>query len=464
MIRRPHYDYDLLVLGSGAAGSTAALIVARADKKVAIVEADTFGGETPNWGDIPMRTLLSAAQLYTRAQRSRVFGADVERINFDYLAAQHWKDTVIERTGASDNEHYYNQQGIDTYYGRGRLVDEHTVAIGDHVVTTERILIATGGHIVPPAIAGIESIEWLTPRAALALERRPRSVLIIGATTTGIELGYFFAVCGAKVSIAEQSSRILPNEDEEVSEAVSSLLQHNQSMKIYTQTTIRSISQTERGTVLVQHVQGGIERSFEVEHVVVATTPEPTLVDGLDAAGVEFSNHGITVDQFFQTNVRTIYAAGQVLGNDMPTQTVLAEGRFAAYNILNSRSPISLDYDIVPRTTCIYPEIASVGFNEDDCIKRDLKINKVLVPLGTIARSNTSDFREGFVKLISDKHGVLLGGTIVAPHASELIQEITLAIQNDLTAEQLADVPHIFLTWSEAIRTAASKLSRKQRV
>ena len=105
--------------------------------------------------------------------------------------------------------------------------------------------------------------------------------------------------------------------------------------------------------------------------------------------------------------------------------------------------------------------MASVGFNEDDCIKRDLKINKVLVPLGMIARSNTSDFREGFVKLISDKQGVLLGGTIVAPRASELIQEVTLAIKHDLTAEQLAELPHVFLTWSEAVRTAASKLSRK---
>jgi dihydrolipoyl dehydrogenase 2, mitochondrial len=115
----------------------------------------------------------------------------------------------------------------------------------------------------------------------------------------------------------------------------------------------------------------------------------------------------------------------------------------------------------VPRATFIYPEVASVGFNEDDCIKRDLKINKVLVPLGMIARSNTSDFREGFVKLISDKQGVLLGGTIVAPRASELIQEVTLAIKHDLTAEQLAELPHVFLTWSEAVRTAASKLSRK---
>ena len=170
---------------------------------------------------------------------------------------------------------------------------------------------------------------------------------------------------------------------------------------------------------------------------------------------------GIEVNQFFQTNVRHIYAAGHVLGNDVPTHTVLSEGRLTAHNILHPKSQMTLDYELVPRATFIYPEVASVGFNEDDCIKRDLKINKVLVPLGMIARSNTSDFREGFVKLISDKQGVLLGGTIVAPRASELIQEVTLAIKHDLTAEQLAELPHVFLTWSEAVRTAASKLSRK---
>ncbi len=462
MIRRPRYDYDLLVLGSGAAGSTAALVAARADKKVGLIEADIFGGGAPNWGDIPIKTLMGVAQLYNRIQRGHQFGLDTSRVDFDYPAIQHWKNTVVERTGAGDNEHYYNQQGIDTFYGKGVLRDQHTVTIGDHEVTAGHILIATGAHVTQPAIAGIETIDWLTPRTALKLSRPPRSLLIIGATTVAIELAHFFATFGSTVSVAEQSSRILPTEDEEVSEAVSSLLQRDQPLSVLTQTTIRSLMRGPSGNVIVQYIRGGIERTMEVERVLVATKPEPTIDIGLDNAEVTYSpDGGVEVNQFFQTNVRHIYAAGHVLGNDVPTHTVLSEGRLTAHNILHPKSQMTLDYELVPRATFIYPEVASVGFNEDDCIKRDLKINKVLVPLGMIARSNTSDFREGFVKLISDKQGVLLGGTIVAPRASELIQEVTLAIKHDLTAEQLAELPHVFLTWSEAVRTAASKLSRK---
>jgi len=163
------------------------------------------------------------------------------------------------------------------------------------------------------------------------------------------------------------------------------------------------------------------------------------------------------VNDNLQTSVKHIYAAGDVLGRDSHTHTAILESRIAAHNMFEKAKAIP-DYTATPGIIFTNPEVAHVGLSEDDCRKRDLAIKKAIAPLNIIARSNTSDFRDGFVKIITDKKGVVLGGTIVAPHASEMIHEIGIAVKHGLTAAQVADTPHAFLSWSEAIRVAASKL------
>jgi pyruvate/2-oxoglutarate dehydrogenase complex dihydrolipoamide dehydrogenase (E3) component len=164
------------------------------------------------------------------------------------------------------------------------------------------------------------------------------------------------------------------------------------------------------------------------------------------------------VNDQLHTSVKHIYAAGDVLGRASHTHTALLESQVAAHNILH-KDKVVPDYTATPGIIFTTPEIAHVGLSEDDCQKRDLAIKKAIAPLNIIARSNTSDFRDGFVKLITDKKGVILGGTIVSPSAGEMIHEIGLAVKYNLTAAQLAETPHAFLSWSEAIRVAANKLA-----
>ena len=159
-----------------------------------------------------------------------------------------------------------------------------------------------------------------------------------------------------------------------------------------------------------------------------------------------------------QTSAKHIYAAGDVLGNNQTTHAALLESRVVAYNILH-KNKITPDYTGTPRVTFTAPQIASVGLSEDDCMKRDLHIQTALAPLSIIARSNTSDFKDGFVKLIADKKGTLVGGTIVAPNAADMIAELSLAIRHNMTATDLSATPHAFLSWSEAVRVAANKLT-----
>jgi pyruvate/2-oxoglutarate dehydrogenase complex dihydrolipoamide dehydrogenase (E3) component len=185
----------------------------------------------------------------------------------------------------------------------------------------------------------------------------------------------------------------------------------------------------------------------------------PSVDLGLENASVTYTPKGIEVNEFLQTSARHIFAAGDVLGHDSHTHTALLESRVAANNLLHQKSRIIPDYTATPRLTFTHPGIASVGLSEDDCLKRDLRVNKAVAPLNIIARSNTSDFRDGFVKIITDKKGVILGATVVAPHASEIIHELTLAVKYQLTAAELAATPHAFLSWSEAVRVAATKLS-----
>ncbi len=190
--------------------------------------------------------------------------------------------------------------------------------------------------------------------------------------------------------------------------------------------------------------------------VTAGRTPHVDL--GLENAGVEYSTKGIVVNDYLQTSAKHIYAAGDVLGHDSHTHTALLESRVAAHN-LYAKHKIAPDYTGTPNVVFTAPNIASVGLNEDDCLRRDLQIKKAVAPLNIIARSNTSDYRDGFVKLITDKKGVVLGATVMSPSGAELIHELALAVRYGLTAQQIATTPHAFLSWSEAIRVAAGKLS-----
>jgi pyruvate/2-oxoglutarate dehydrogenase complex dihydrolipoamide dehydrogenase (E3) component len=158
-----------------------------------------------------------------------------------------------------------------------------------------------------------------------------------------------------------------------------------------------------------------------------------------------------------QTSAKHIFAAGDVLGRKAHTHTAILESRIVAHNILNS-TKATPDYRATPNVIFTYPSVASVGPTEEECKKSGLAIKKAIAPLNMIARSNTSDFRDGFVKIITDKKGVIIGATIVAPHADEMIHELALAVKHKLTAEDVSETPHAFLSWSEAIRVAASKL------
>ena len=459
MAKKIKFDYDLIVIGSGAGGSAAATIAARAGKKVAIIEADTFGGDSPNWSDVPTKALLHAAQLYDEARHGARFGLRSATLGYNYPLIRAWKDLAVKRTGAGGNHHYYEKEGIATYKGTAHFLTPNEISVNRRHLSASHFLVATGSHWVAPTIQGLKDVNYLTPRTILEGMRPPKSLYIIGGGTIGVEIAQLMAIFGTKVYIAEIASRLLPREDEEVGELMERVLKEQKGITSLTQA--RTLAVVKDGiSKRVTYTRGGVEKSIKVDEVLIATGRMPTVDIGLENASVEYTPKGIKVDAHLQTTARHIFAAGDILGHDSHTHTALHESQVAAHNFMHPKSKISPNYIASSRLTFTHPGVASVGLSEDDCLKRDLPINKAVAPLNIIARSNTSDFRDGFVKIITDKRNVVIGATVVAPHASEIIHELALAIKFELTASEVASTPHAFLSWSEAVRVAASKLAK----
>ncbi len=457
MATKNSFDYDLIVIGSGAGGSAAATIAARAGKRVAIVESDTFGGDSPNWSDVPTKALLHAAHLFDEARHGARFGLRSSTLGYNYPSIRAWKDLAVERTGAGGNRRYYETQGIHTFTGTARFLAPNEISVNRRHLSAANFLVATGSSWTVPNIPGLDKVKYLTPRTILETIRPPKSLFIIGGGGIGVEIAQLMAIFGTKVYIAEKASRILPNQDSEVATLMERVLEEQKGITSLTECRILSIVNdgiSKRVTIS----RGGAEKSIKVEEILVAAGRTPNVDIGLENATVKYTPKGIEVNDLLQTSAKHIFAAGDVLGHGSQTHTALLESRIAANNILH-KSKVAVDYTATPSIIFTYPTIAHVGLSEDDCLKRDLPINKATAPLNIIARSNTSDFRDGFVKMITDKKGVILGATIVAPQAAEMIHELALAIKHDMTADDVAETPHAFLSWSEAIRVAASKLS-----
>ena len=457
MTKKYEFDYDLIVIGSGAGGSAAATIAARDGNKVAIIESGTFGGESPNWSDIPTAALLHAANLYDKARHGEKFGLRSATLGYNYPSIRTWKELAIKRTGAGGNRKYYENQGIDTFNNIAHFLSPNEISVNRRHLSASNFLIATGAEWIIPEIPGLETIKYLTPRTILEAIRPPKSLLIIGGGDTGVEIAQLMAIFGTKVYIVEQASRLLPHHDNEIGEIIERILNEQKGVTSLTHSRVESIEKDGLSKRVIIS-RAGTEKSVRVDEVLIAAGRAPTVDLGLENAGVKYTAKGISVNDYLQTNVKSIFAAGEVLGRNSHTHTALMESQVAANNIFQKNKVIP-DYTATSEIIFTNPGIATVGLSEDDCLRRDLPINKAIAPLSIIARSNTSDFRDGFVKIITDKKGVMLGASVVAPHAAEIIHELALAIKQGLTAYQVAETPHAFLSWSEAVKVAASKLS-----
>ena len=450
------YDFKYIVIGSGPAGSAAALKLAKAKKSVALVEGRFYGGSNLNSRDIPYSVALDFAHNYAKLSSYPELKNQEFSFNFPTVAARELS-TIIAANG--NNKKPFEEAGVICLSGYANFLDDHTIAVNQKKFTAEYFILATGSHLKTSGITIPESMDYLTPESAIKIHRLPEVVAIVGGGSTGCELASYYAELGSRVILLEASNRLLPHEDKEVGDLLTDYFTRKLGITILLGSKVTSIGRDEHSAFLIFSFEGA-EKMVRVSDIVMATGSEPNLNYGLENTKVKFKPTGIIVDKFFQTSAKNIYAVGDCLGNESSTDRAYHEGITLASNLIAS-SKTPANYSGLTRVTYTTPEVAVIGFTEDDLIRRDRKYKKVLINLDETVASKTHNFDYGFIKLITDKTYRIIGASIVAPHASLLAEEIALAIRHGLTAVELASTPHIMNSYNYIIKLAATKLLGK---
>ncbi|MBQ6393912.1 NAD(P)/FAD-dependent oxidoreductase [Candidatus Saccharibacteria bacterium] len=453
------YDFDMIAIGGGVAGIAAAEAAAKAGAKVAIVEKGKIGGAAVNTRDIPYAAGLNFSHLYAEAIYGSRFGLSSDRLRFNYPTVSHWRERVVAREAAELKKELEDLK-IECFRGRAHFVGPHEVAVGkEGRLTARKFLIATGVEQKDSGIIGLENVPYLTPDDALKVERPPKTVMIVGGGASGVEIAQYYAELGSKVAIAEIAERLLPKEDEEVGQVLEQYFTKRFDIKILASTRVIAVERDAISPKVI-FLRNGQEKMVRVETIVVAAGTKPATDIGLENAGMRFSKNGsFKVDQMLQTPLKHIYAAGDVLQGDSSTEKAVYEAGIAVKNMFG-RSKHYVNYSGFIRVTNTNPQIAVVGMTEDDLNKRARKYNSVVIPLSEVMASKTQDFRMGFIKMIAAKDGKILGATVMAPNATEVIQEIAVMIRHSFSVTQLASTPHVAMSWSDLVRIAAKELAK----
>ena len=445
---------DLIVLGTGAAGSSGWPAAIELGKRVTVFEGGTLGGECPTFACIPSKTLLHCAEVYATARNAAQFGIDVGSISFDYRRVKERKDTVVSRGGAAQGDRPYRDAGVKLIQSEAGFVAPRTVEAAGVRYTADRFLIATGSTAQIPAVAGIEDVGYLTFKEAINLSRLPESMLILGGGPVGCEFAQLFSTFGVRVVIADHNEHLLGREDREVGEEIARLFR-KRDVRVLNGATIQNFVRAgdhKRATI----EREGRRETVDVEEILVATGKQPVTDLGLEHADVSFDRKkGIVVDATLRTTNPAIYAAGDCVGPYRFTHVAAYQGRLAVQNAFSDKRR-EVDYRAVPRCVFTSPEVASVGLTERQARAGGKPIGIGRAKIGAIDRASTAEQRDGFVKVLTDAKDRLVGASIVAPRAGELIHELALAIALGATAAQVASVIHAFPTFSEAVQLACA--------
>ncbi|WP_317447064.1 dihydrolipoyl dehydrogenase [Streptomyces collinus] len=457
--------FDVVVLGAGPGGYVAAVRAAQLGKRVAVVEEKYWGGVCLNVGCIPSKALLRNAELaHIFTREAKTFGIKVDgQVSFDYGEAFRRSRKVAD--GRVKGVHYLMKKNkITEYDGRGTFLDPHTLEVAGYDGSTRTIgfdhcIIATGA--TPKLLPGTRrTSRVVTYEEQILAEELPESIVIAGAGAIGVEFAYVLHNYGVKVTIVEFLDRMTPLEDAEVSAELARQYR-KLGIDVLTSTRVDGIDESGPKVRVTVTAKDGSQQVLEADKVLQAIGFGPNVEGyGLDKAGVRVTDRGaIDVDGRCRTSVPHIYAIGDVTAKLMLAHAAEAMGIVAAETIADAET-MELNYTMIPRATYCQPQIASFGYTEAQAreLGHDVKVAKF--PFTANGKSHGLGDATGFVKLISDaKYGELLGGHLIGPDVTELLPELTLAQQWDLTVHEVARNVHAHPTLGEAVKEAVHGLA-----
>lgn len=443
------YDYDIGVIGAGAAGLTVASGAAQLGAKTLLVEKEEkLGGDCLHFGCVPSKTLIRSAQVYKFIRDSERYGlpkVSAEEVDFSRVASR--IQSVIDVIQEHDSVERFASLGVDVKTGGCSFSDEHSLELEGRRYTARKWVIATGSSPAIRPIKGLDKVDYITNREVFSLERLPKSMIILGTGPISTEMAQAFAMLGSEVSVVGRSRQILKREDGDMARMVMEQLEPD-GVKFYLNSKILGVSQ-EAGQKVVRLEYQGQEIQLRGDELLAALGRSANTEElGLEKTGVDFSREGIKVDERLRTNVKHIYAAGDVLGKYLFTHAAGYEGGVVIANAV-THVPRKVNYRWLPWCTYCHPELASVGMNEKRAEEAGVKYSVWKEEFKDNDRSLAEGEGKGTIKLIVDKKERPLGVQILGAGAGELLSEWVAIVNGSVKLSRIAGAIHPYPTLGE---------------
>jgi mercuric reductase len=457
--------FDLVILGSGSTAFAAALRAQEMGKTALMTEERSIGGTCVNRGCLPSKNLIEAARIIHDAAHPRYPGLRPAELQLDFALLVQQKDEVIAS---------YRQKKYDSLLsGRVRLeqghatfVDPHTIEVNGRRITGKVLLIATGSRMVLPEIEGLAGVPYLTSDLLtsgeeMELRELPSSLLIVGGGYIALELGQMFRRLGSAVTIVERSDELLSRGYEpEVGPVVRRLLAEA-GIDVLTNATVRAV-RAEDATVIASVVVEGQPRELRAARLLIATGRRPN-TDGIavEKSSVALGSSGqVVVDEYLRTNVRHIFAAGDVIGREQSSQMATPvgsqDGGIAAHNALSNEPPRAVNHRVVPRAIFVDPPLAVVGMTEEEAVAAGHACWCRVLPMSAVPRADAIRDTRGFVKMVANREtNEVLGVTMLGHGAAEVIHEAAMALRFRARLQDFIELLHVYPTMSEALKIVA---------
>ncbi len=453
-------NYDVIVIGSGPGGYVAAIRASQLGLKTAIVEKESLGGVCLNWGCIPTKALLKSAQVFEYIKHAKDYGINVSESTHDF-------DAVVKRSrGVADGmskgiAFLMKKNKIDVIMGTGKLAGVGKVEVTDASGTkknydAKHIILATGARSRELPNVKIDGKKVIGYREAMTLPTQPKSMIVMGSGAIGCEFAYFYNAMETKITIVEYLPNILPIEDEDVSKEVAKSFKKS-GIEIMTDSSVESVDASGKGCKVKVKTKTGMV-DLEADIVLSAVGVQTNLENlGLESAGVKTDKGKVLVDDFYATNIKGVYAIGDIVKGPALAHVASAEGIICVEKIAGHH-PEPLNYNNIPGCTYCLPEVASVGMTEKAAKDAGYQLKIGKFPFSASGKASAAGAKDGFVKVIFDaKYGEFLGAHMVGTNVTEMIAEVVVARKLETTGMEIIKSVHPHPTMSEAIMEAAAQ-------